>query len=490
MKTSSQRIFDFVFWQKLHPSWVLIIFAVGVIGSCIVVQILHIQFFSSCLWLFLAIALLVLAIIIGRKWVLILALTAGFLTVSFRAAPDFIAQDYLSRLIGQTVTITGKITKDPSMSEDGRINLDLVDFKIEHDEIAGHIFVQISGVSDTFAEIQRSDIITLHGKVSEGFGIYCIAIYRPEIIEVAHPEPGDIFLKFRNDFATKIKNYIPMPEAGLGIGYLLGQKSGVDQGIQDALRTVGLTHIIVASGAHLGTLVGFSRKIFGKLSRFASLLMAFLMMLMFLGITGLSASMLRASIITGSSLILWYCGRKIHPLRLIILVAAVTLICNPFYLSDMSWLLSFASFTGIMVITPVLIKYFYGKKKPGILGNNLLSSIAATIMCTPILLYFFGQVSIIGVLANVLILPTISFVMSLVFLTGLFAYFLPFGAMVFGKLALVLLDYQISVANFFAENKAFLVNIDAENLWVFCLYIPIVLLLLRKFKKVSRLCLQ
>ncbi|MBR2864299.1 ComEC/Rec2 family competence protein [Candidatus Saccharibacteria bacterium] len=490
METSSQRIFDFVFWQKLHPSWVLIIFAVGIIGSCIVVPILHIQFFSSCLWLFLAIALLVLAIIIGRKWVLILALTAGFLTVSFRAAPDFIAQDYLSRLIGQTVTITGKITKDPSMSEDGRINLDLVDFKIEHDEIAGHIFVQISGVSDTSAEIQRSDIITLHGKVSEGFGIYCAAIYRPEIIEVAHPEPGDIFLKFRNDFATKIKNYIPMPEAGLGIGYLLGQKSGVDQGIQDALRTVGLTHIIVASGAHLGTLVGFSRKIFGKLSRFASLLMAFLMMLMFLGITGLSASMLRASIITGSSLILWYCGRKIHPLRLIILVAAVTLICNPFYLSDMSWLLSFASFTGIMVITPVLIKYFYGKKKPGILGNNLLSSIAATIMCTPILLYFFGQVSIIGVLANVLILPTISFVMSLVFLTGLFAYFLPFGAMVFGKLALVLLDYQISVANFFAENKAFLVNIDAENLWVFCLYIPIVLLLLRKFKKVSRLCLQ
>ncbi|MBP5204975.1 hypothetical protein J6Z37_01590, partial [Candidatus Saccharibacteria bacterium] len=81
MKTSSQRIFDFVFWQKLHPSWVLIIFAVGIIGSCIVVPILHIQFFSSCLWLFLVIALLVLAIIISRKWVLILALTAGFLAV-------------------------------------------------------------------------------------------------------------------------------------------------------------------------------------------------------------------------------------------------------------------------------------------------------------------------------------------------------------------------------------------------------------------------
>lgn len=475
MKTSSQRIF-LVFWRKLHPSWVLLVFAGGVIGSCIVVPILRIQFFSSCVWLFLAIVLLVLAIIIARKWVLVLVLCAGFLIVSFRATPDFIAQDYFSKLINQTITITGKIVKDPSVSEDGRINFDLTDLKKDGaNGIAGHIFVQISGMSDTSVEIQRSDIVTLHGKVSEGFGMYCAAIYRPEIIEVAHPEPGDIFLKFRNDFAVKIKNYIPMPEAGLGIGYLLGQKSGVDQGIQDALRTVGLTHIIVASGAHLGTLVGFSRKIFGRLSRFASLLMAFLMMLTFLGVTGLSASMLRASFVTGLSLVLWYCGRKIHPLRLIILVAAVTLIYNPFYLSDASWLLSFASFIGIMVITPALTKYFYGKKKPGIWGSNLLSSVAATIMCTPILLYFFGQVSIIGVLANVLVLPTISFAMGLVFLTGLFAYFLPFGAMIFGKLALVLLDYQISVANFFAENKAFLINIDTGNPWVFCLYFMLML---------------
>ncbi len=492
MNKSSQR-------SLVHPSWILLTFCIGIIVGSIIVPMLKVKFFAHGIWILGAIISVIIAItvslftttVLGKTWAVCLAFFSGIIMISARAGPEFLTQDYYADLVGKTVKLSGRVVKDPtdSLTSAGKINLDLSDNEINGRMLPGHLFVQLEK-----AEVQRSDIILVNGVISEKFGTYYATMFRPELCEIIHPEPGDIFLQIRNNFADQIKQYIPMPEAGLGIGYLLGQKSGVDQNIQDALRMVGLTHIIVASGAHLSTLIGFSRKIFGKISRFMSFLMALLLMLLFLGITGLSASMLRASIVTGLSLILWYVGRNIHPARLIILVVALTLIYNPFYLTDLAWLLSFASFTGIMILAPLIKNYFYGKdKKPGLFGSTLISSIAASLTCTPILLYFFGQVSVISMIANILILPTVSLAMGITFLTGLAGYFAPFVAQICGYITTLTLRYQISVANFFADNKSFLIEIDKENPWIYCLYIPVIVVffttIIRRKRRIS-LCLQ
>lgn len=473
MNTRSQRSFKN---PDLHPSWHVIIFAIGVIISCIIVNLVRPTTLNSFLWILLAIVIFILAIIIAKKWTVALVIIASFLIIGTRAGPEFVSQDYFKNLVGSSITITGKISKDPTTSESSasKLNIDLVDLKISVSSgnteiLPGHLFAQINKM-----EIQRSDIISVTGEVSDGFGAYSAAMFRPEVLNISRPEPGDIFLKIRNNFAEHVRQFIPSPESGLGIGFLLGQKSSIDSKIQDALRTVGLTHIIVASGAHLSSLISISRKIFGKLSRFASLLAALLAMLMFLGVTGLSASMLRASLVTGISLVLWYFGRKVHPARLIILVAAATLIYNPFYLTDLSWLLSFASFTGIMILAPMLTKFFYGQKKPGFVSNTLINSVSAALICSPILLFYFGQISAITILANILILPTISIAMGLTFLTGIAAYLIPFAAQILGELTKLLIDYQITIANFFAENKSFLIQIEKNNPLVLLLYIPII----------------
>ena len=225
-------------------------------------------------------------------------------------------------------------------------------------------------------------------------------------------------------------------------------------------------------------MTGFARKLFGKISRFASFLVAISATLFFIGITGLSASMLRAGLVTGLSLLLWYFGREIHPIRLIILVAAVTLIYSPFYVTDLAWLLSFLSFSAILVAAPAIIKFLYGKdKKPSFISSTLISSFAAAILTSPVLLYFFGQISLISVFANLLILPTVSIVMGLTFLTGIVALFLPPLANAFGHLATLVIDYQANVANFFAEQKNFLFSMEANNPLVFLLYIPLIVVI-------------
>ena len=464
--------------KKIHPSFILLFFALGVLAGAILATFFHISFFSSVPWLFLALALLLLALFTSRKISIFPALLAGIILVLFRAAPAFISQSYIRQLIGQSVTISGVISKDPEENS-GKYNLKLTNLEIssqselqnqsEPQKLEGTLFTQVAN-----KDLQRSDRITISGELSSGFGSFVATIYRPIIVEISRPEPGDVFLKIRNFFAEKIKQHVPAPENGLALGYLLGQKSGVDKAFQETLQLIGLTHIIVASGAHLSTLTGFARKLFGKLSRFASFLIAISATLFFIGITGLSASMLRAGLVTGLSLLLWYFGREIHPLRLIILIAAATLIYNPFYITELAWLLSFLSFSAILVLAPFIVKFLYGKdKKPGFISSTLISSFAAAVLTMPVVLYFFGQMSLISVFANLLILPTVSIAMGLSFLTGISAIICPPLANVFGFLTKSILDYQISVANFFGEQKSFLFSMDANNPLILLLYLPL-----------------
>lgn len=456
-----------------------LIFCISIIIGDVAALILRAKILGSFLWLALAVVLLVVSIIISRRIATVLAILAGLIIPFYRTAPTVIAGDYYQNLVGQNITIKGKIAKDPTESSSGKYSVILSDIEINQ-PLPGEIFVSLSSlkISDELT-LRRSDIVELEGTFAEGFGSYSGSIIRPKIVSASRPTPGDIFLDFRDFFADKIKDYIPSPENSLALGYLLGQKSGVDQTFQDALRIVGLTHIVVASGAHLGVLTSASKKIFGRLSRFAGTLAGALMTIIFIFITGLSASMIRAGLVTFLSLITKYFGREIKPQNLIIFVAAATLVFSPNYLTDLAWLLSFGSFTGILVLAPKITTFFYGKtKKPNFIFSTLITSLSAALICTPILLYFFGQISLISIVANLLILPTVSIAMGLSFATGLFAIILPPLAFIFGKLTTLLLDYQISVVTFFSEQKIFLIETDPNNPAVLALYIPLVLVFL------------
>ena len=125
-----------------------------------------------------------------------------------------------------------------------------------------------------------------------------------------------------------------------------------------------------------------------------------------------------------------------------------------------------------MLLSPVIIKFFFGEKKPNKLAEIIIPTISAQLLCIPILIYFFGTISLISVVANLLILPTIPFAMGLTFLTGIFS-FMPFLGMILGKVTTFLLDYHLVIMNFFASQKMFLIEIPAENPLIFLLYAPI-----------------
>ncbi len=459
-----------LFSHALHPSYAVLVFVVGIIAGDIFTLITRQALFINTLWLIFAVLVLIATIECPKLLFMPLAFLAGFIVINYRSAPDLNGQEYFQTLENQTITITGTITEDPDTSEQ-KTSLRISNLEIAGQHVPGTIFIQ----SRKNTTLQRSDIITITGKLTSGFGTFSGMMYRPEIINLERKEPGDVFLKLRNFFADKIKAYLGKAESALGLGYLLGMRSSLPDGLADTLKTVGLTHIIVASGANLSILIGFARKVFGKISRFTGLFGSTFLILSYVGIVGLQPSMVRAGIVSILSLIAWYVGRTFQPARLLAIVAAITLIYNPMYLIDLGWLLSFASFAGILILGPALTHFFYGKKEPNFLGATLIETLSASLLCTPILLYFFGTFSFISLAANLLILPTISAAMALTFTIGLAAIFIPPLAQIISFPTNFLLSYHLNIINFFGAQKIFLLKIPTNNPYVFLLYIPLML---------------
>ena len=444
--------------------------ALGVIAGDILIHIFRYEFFMSLAWLFVSLTLLIFTIIFPRKIFLPLAMIAGIILISFRATPDFLAEKTLKDAVGHEITIAATVQKDPNVSED-KTTLVLTPAAL-----SGKLFASLPKDPKTAEKIQRGDKLTLRGELKDGFGTYAGFLYRPEILN--HEKGNDPFLKIRDTLAENVRKNLPEKEAGLALGYLLGIKSGVDKDFEQTLRIVGLTHIIVASGTHLSILASFARKIFGRATRLFGFLGAAALIGTFVGITGLTPSMSRAAPVALLSLLAWYLGRDRSPARTLLIVAAGTLLLDPANLLDLAWLLSFASFTGIMVISPLIKSLFYGAsgtatsggvatstaKKPGYIAELVIASLSATFACAPILLYYFGSISLISIFANLLILPTISIVMALTLLTGVLnlVALTPLAGVSAVPLK-ILLDYHFAVVNFLGEQKFFLISLGGTG---------------------------
>lgn len=458
-----------LFGPEIHRSWFITAIVAGVVVGNIGIRVIPGMVFrlSLGLVLFLELIVLIMTLFSPRRNLIILILLLGVGVAIARFYPLKEAEEIVKTQTG-IVLVEGKVMMDPE-SRPGKVVVKLGKLKINQRPIAGTMLVMLKKVG----KISRSEKIILEGTVSEGEGAWIGIIKNAKIIDRKRDGP-DYFWEVKEALAKKIRMIIPEPASGLGLGYLLGVKSSLPRELNELLRTVGLVHIIVASGTHLGILVGFSEKIFGRYSRKLGLISSLMMLLGFIGIIGPTPSILRAGTSTSLSLVANYFGRKFEPRNLILLTAAITLFYDPNFLISLGWILSFGAYVGIVLISPKIKAYFYGKEKVGVVGETLINTIAANLVCTPILLYFFGTVSAISLLANVLILPTIAACIGLILATGILGFLVPILGHICGQLANLILNYHLIIVRILGEQKAFLVEISPGNIFVLS---PLLLLL-------------
>lgn len=349
-----------------------------------------------------------------------IVLVVGLLLGLSRGGSTFVEVAMYGRLTDQKVTIQGTVIQDAAYG-----NRRQLDFMMDHIVADGRSLPgQIRVTTYSPVEPRQGDVVSVSGKSRPGFGNYQLGMY---FANVEVRERGGSWITWlRHQFSAAIRSVIPEPQASLGLGFLLGIKSQLPDELNDQLKIVGLTHIVVASGYNLTILVRAARRLLAKRSKYQATAAATGLMVGFVGVTGMSPSMTRAALVTSLSLAAWYYGRVIHPVVLLLFAAAVTAAWNPLYVwGDVGWYLSFLAFGGVMLLAPLFMKRLFGERKVPQLAQILVESLSAELATLPLTMFVFGSVSVLSLVANVLVAPMVPLAMLVTFTAGIACVVLP-----------------------------------------------------------------
>lgn len=235
--------------------------------------------------------------------------------------------------------------------------------------------------------------------------------------------------KCRNSLLNLYKKY-NIKEHNLAVlaALTLGNKQQLDNDIKTAYSASGAMHILAVSGLHVGIIYAILylflyplRK--RKNSIFITSLIIFIALWCYAFITGLSPSVLRATIMFSVILIGKTTGRKSHIYNTIALSAFFLLIYNPFYLYHVGFQLSYSAVLAIVFIQPKLYKLCYVPNKiMNYLWGLITVSIAAQIGTFVWSLLYFHQFSTYFLLTNMVVIPMATIIVYSAALFFLFSF--------------------------------------------------------------------
>ncbi|KKU89665.1 MAG: internalization-related competence protein ComEC/Rec2 protein [Microgenomates group bacterium GW2011_GWA1_48_10] len=354
------------------------------------------------------------------------------------------------RVGGEVVTIRGVLGSEPAQAN-GRQTLSL-----------DGLYVSVR----TPPEFHYGDEVMVEGKLLCYDTFRCIRgrIERARVSLVAQDQGGLLGrwgylarMKFQDVYFGSLKR----EEANLLSGVLVGS-IGLDRTFKEKLANVGLTHVVAASGMNLTLFVGFLIGFFKYFhwSRPLSAVFSIGAVVLYAIIAGFAPAIVRAGLMVGGVLIGLSLGRKGGGWWGLVMAGYLMLWVDPRLIVDFSFLLSFASMMGQIVLStwkihlPNVFKW---------LAENILQSVMAIVFTLPIIIIGFARFSLISMISNLLVLWTIEPLMILGGLAGIVGLVLPELAKLILIPAGVLLDYFLSVVKILGTGENFLLRVSGFN---------------------------
>ena len=440
---------DFIAWQykRFHVSYLLTWLASGVLVGLVAGR--HYAIDTGTLFLCIGLILLLGGLRSRRFWALPVVACAGLSFGLIRGSAVVADYGHYHQLAGRQVTMTGTLSGDSQTASSGRQKLTLTNICVRGQHYPGAVFVTTYGKTD----LKRGDTVTLSGTVREGFASYGAAISSGKVLKVVRGE--DVIRDIREHFGEAVRTLVMEPMASLGLGFVVGQRSTLPDTLDEQLKVVGLTHIVVASGYNLTILVRFMMRLLSRHSRYLAFTASLLMIAAFVLFSGFSPSMNRAVVVTVLSLLAWYVGRRFHPLMLIIYVAAATAFTNPMYIwADLGWFLSFFAFGGVLIVAPLVMRQLYRGREPSSFEQLIAETVCAELAALPLVAFSFSSVPTYALFANVLVAPFIPAAMVLTALTGAIGMVSMSLATIAALPTTILIGYMVAVVEWVANLPA------------------------------------
>ena len=325
------------------------------------------------------------------------------------------AADYLTVYTAEVTQFGGK---------DKRFSVEL-NFEGEVDLEPGDVIDAVADCTpfstDLYGYNQRNS------QISHGILLSCTVTTYTVVGKQALP----FFTRLQSTIAARIDRAYETETAAMLKALLIGDKDGLADSLKRDFRRLGISHILAISGTHFTVLLGLCALLL-RLLRLNKKQIYFLLIpaaLLYMGISGFSASVCRAGIMALLTYLAFLLGRTRDAYTALFVAVCVLIAVHPYAVLDVGLWLSFASTFSILILSElfarVTLRVGHAERLLSLLFNlffNVAVTVAAFFGTLPITALCFGETSLIAPLANLLIVP----------LFELFLYLAPFAALFSG----------------------------------------------------------
>ncbi|MBQ3136260.1 MAG: ComEC/Rec2 family competence protein [Clostridia bacterium] len=421
-------------------------------------------------------------------------------------------------LTGENLSVSGVIAERPEFSSEncryycvikadkvGKNNVKCklrFSFSETYDEIDPYE-MQIGDKVDFIGTVYKA------GRVSEtsrnnykSHGVY-LGAYAVEDFKISKPShrPVGYYIDLmRHKVASNLTHDFDNKNASLLVAILTGDKSYMDDELYSDFIEAGIVHIMAVSGLHLSIWVSFFSffiEFKGKKGKILAVLMIFFTVFM-MNFACFTGSVKRASAMTILYFIGKIFGKKTDALNSLGFAAVCGLAFNPFGVLDISFLLSFLSTMGIILMgVPLSEKIISKITSAGEKGKRLLSplivtfsfSVSVAFFVFPVSVIVLGGVSLVSPLSNLLCFFAVS---PLLLLTGFYSFlrFVPLISPVMAVIIKYLSEYIIRVEELTSKLPFSYINTYFEKLWLWFLVAFIFLLTAMLLYNYSRILMR
>ncbi len=201
--------------------------------------------------------------------------------------------------------------------------------------------------------------------------------------------------------------WLGSPAGQLVSSMVLGSRAvDIPYDIRDQFVRAGLAHTLAASGFQTSLILVLILALTRRFSVKAQLGFGTAALIIFVGLTGLQPSVMRAALMGFGALVALASQRKVKPLGSLLVAATLLLLFNPLWIWDLGFQLSFLATLGLLVTVPPLSQQL--DWLPPAIASLITVPLAALLWTLPLQLYVFGMVAPYSIAANIISAPLVT----------------------------------------------------------------------------------
>ncbi len=253
---------------------------------------------------------------------------------------------------------------------------------------------------------------------------------------------------YRENVISIHSKYLPSPYLEILGGIVFGDDAvSPPKEIKQSFVNSGLLHILAASGMNVAFIYGFFFWVMSllKVPFRTKVILGMFTVAIYSLMTGLGASIIRATIMLIFVLVGKLIDRDAHSISLLSFVGLLMLIYNPMFLNDIGFQLSFIVTFGILFMSPLVIRFNH--KIKDFIAGTISIPIIAQLWVIPVQIFYFSNISVYSVFANIMSVPVLMVISSGGFVSALLSSISPLADKICYLFDLILKPFLVLLVN-------------------------------------------